>query len=675
MTSTSRLALGALALVFASVTLDRHLRSSTDHGHDVGLLLEQLEELRTKHEDLHERVLSVTDVDASRRPSRKRRRQQTTSNCTGGFTYAASFGVVGDSLTDDHAALTAALTSAAAVTHGISGDDEGGGGGVVVLPAGTFRINEPLIIPAGVTLQGQGYGSSPLAIQFDAGGSVIAYCGSDHAVKFRGSSASLRDLAVYDIAGRDGTDCPAGTVAAGGILVDAVATTVESLTVSNVFLYFFLGGPAVSLVARDNAGIAFGNYQNVRVRHAKTGIYLKAEEGSFVNSNSFFAGGMSGGGFDSGIWAEGPGPCNDNKFYGMFVEPPDTTHSHVYVTGPKTNIKLHDVRLEATRKDLSRPIVIVDDSSYGNVMNGILGHTHVQANMNRNPGIDLMSQKSVGLDPAPVNLYWNSAFKGWVPASRTLPGWSLVGSNANLDVVADPSQALFPDHNILAVDYLNYGGAFKLMADHFSPAKAEAHDMVTFGVYARSSVAGSIVAAMRYESGSIISSASHSGGGDWEFIGMSALYSKSSPYHYFSIMGDVELAAPTLTFGGAPASPGASLMSSSGARMSGTLVMGLSTYYPPDSNYWVLPKGEGNTFMIDCQGNPGIMLVRLNHRTADRFPRGAIITLVFKEAGTRVKDNAYISLKGDADFVSVPNSSLTLMANGDPTWIEISRNN
>lgn len=111
-------------------------------------------------------------------------------------------------------------------------------------------------------------------------------------MKFRGSSASLRDLAVYDIAGRDGTDCPAGTVAAGGILVDAVATTVESLTVSNVFLYFFLGGPAVSLVARNNAGIAFGNYQNVRVRHAKTGIYLKAEEGSFVNSNSFFAGGM-----------------------------------------------------------------------------------------------------------------------------------------------------------------------------------------------------------------------------------------------------------------------------------------------------------------------------------------------------------------------------------------------
>lgn len=172
MTSTSRLALGALALVFASVTLDRHLRSSTDHGHDVGLLLEQLEELRTKHEDLHERVLSVTDVDASRRPSRKRRRQQTTSNCTGGFTYAASFGVVGDSLTDDHAALTAALTSAAAVTHGISGDDEGGGGGVVVLPAGTFRINEPLIIPAGVTLQGQGYGSSPLAIQVREGETV-----------------------------------------------------------------------------------------------------------------------------------------------------------------------------------------------------------------------------------------------------------------------------------------------------------------------------------------------------------------------------------------------------------------------------------------------------------------------------------------------------------------------
>ena len=142
----------------------------------------------------------------------------------------------------------------------------------------------------------------------------------------------------------------------------------------------------------------------------------------------------------------------------MFIEPPDTEHTHVHVSGSKTNIKLLDVRLEATQKSLDRPIIIVDDSSYGNVMNGFLGHTHIQANLNRNPGIDLMSHKSVGLDPAPKNLYWNSAFKGYIDENRMMPGFSLVGTNAAITIM-DESEILFPDHNVIDIDYLNYGGA------------------------------------------------------------------------------------------------------------------------------------------------------------------------------------------------------------------------
>jgi len=169
----TRLALGALALVVASVTLGRHLLPSQDDGHDVRLLLEQLEELRTKHEDLSERILSssrpFTDVDDSSHTTSRQLQTSSSSNCTGGFTYASSFGLAGDSRTDDHAALTAALASAAGI-----GNDHHKGGGVVVLPPGTFRINEPLIIPAGVTLQGQGYGSSPLAIQVSEGSTFIS---------------------------------------------------------------------------------------------------------------------------------------------------------------------------------------------------------------------------------------------------------------------------------------------------------------------------------------------------------------------------------------------------------------------------------------------------------------------------------------------------------------------
>ena len=266
-----------------------------------------------------------------------------------------------------------------------------------------------------------------------------------------------------------------------------------------------------------------------------------------------------------------------------------------------------------------------------------------------------------------------TAFKGWEADNRVMPGWSLQHSQADIEVLAPD---LYPDHNVISIDYLNYGGAFKLMSDQ--TLKQNGHDFVTFGVFAKSSVQGSISAAMRYTSGSIISSASHSGNGGWEFIGMSALYDKNAPYYYFSITGDVQLTAPTLTFGKTPATPGASVMSSAGARMSGTLTLGGAIGLPPPADsspyFWVLPKNEGNVFTMDMQGNPLRHIHRLNHSTADRFPKGTVITLVFEEAGTRVKSSAYIKLKNNQDFKSVVQSTLTLVTKGSATWYEVSRN-
>ncbi len=387
------------------------------------------------------------------------------------------------------------------------------------------------------------------------------------------------------------------------------------------------------------------------------------------SSNSFLAGALTGGVDEVGIIAQGPGPCNDNKIIGMAIEPPHTELAHVYVTGSKTNIKLLDVRMEGTEMFLpKKPLVIIDDSSYGNVMTGVLGHTHVQADFNRNPGIDFMSAKSVGLDPAPLNQYWNAAFKGLV--GNTIPGWS-VTSNGDLSIDSE-EESLYANHNVLSISYLG-GGTLKLMADILP--RSPGHSMATFGIYAKSDTANSITAAMRYESGSIISSASYSGSGDWEFIGMSALYDQGAPYFYFSITGDVKLTAPTFVYGQAPATPGASLLSSSGARMSGTLSLGVATAEaPPDGDRWLLPKDEGNIFMMDMGETPNRSIRRINYRTADRFPKGSVVTLMFEAAGTNVVHNAYIKLKNNQSFVSTVQSSLTLMATGGPTWVEVSRN-
>lgn len=664
-TSVAIVIISTLLALLAVGTIDLIHRNGSHQ--QVQRLLQQVSELHARV-DAAERFSggetgATSTVSIKNHDDRELLLQPVNASCNlpESFTYASEFGVVGDAAADDGPALQSALDSAA------SNDDAGG---IVVLPRGTFRTNVPLEIPAGITLQGQGYGSSPLAIKFDAGGSTIAYCGLDHAVKLTGHGAGLRDLAVYDW---PYTGCES-IQAEGGVLVHADGQGIESVVVSNVFIYFFVGGQALSLVATNHGGIAYGNFQNIRIRHAKTGIYLGAEEGSFVNTNSFIGGAISGGDFESCLYAEGPGSCNDNKFYGMCMEPSDSDLTHVYVTGSKTNVRLHDIRLEATAKDLDRPIVIIDDSSYGNVMNGMLGHTHIQANMNRNPGIDLMSHKSVGLDPAPVNHFWNAAYKGWDGSNRKMPGWRLDGTNANI-IMLDDSEALYPDHKVIHVDKLSYGGAFKLLSDE--TLHVPGHDMVTFGVYARSFIAGSISAVMRYTSGSIISSGTHSGSGEWEFIGMTALYSHSAPYFYFSITGDVDLTAPTLTFGGMPAAPGAEFMSSSGARMSGTLTLGAAIGLPPDSStpyYWVLPKEEGNVFLMDMQGDPDRTIIRLNDSGADRFPRGTVITMMFSQAGTKIQNNAYIELKDSQDFISVEHSSIVLLTEGSGSWTEVSRN-
>ena len=90
-----------------------------------------------------------------------------------------------------------------------------------------------------------------------------------------------------------------------------------------------------------------------------------------------------------------------------------------------------------------------------------------------------------------------ASFKGW--DGSKMPGWSHSGPAAI--AMVDASEQLYPDHNVISVDH--YGSAtFKLRAD--TTLNAAGHDMATFGIYTRSSVPGSISAAIRYESGSII---------------------------------------------------------------------------------------------------------------------------------------------------------------------------
>jgi hypothetical protein len=225
---------------------------------------------RDEIDDLQAQIEELVHAVHDQRSLASGHRELTPLN-THPFTYASDYGVVGDSVTDDTAALQGAIDAAAANTSG----------GTVILPKGTFLTKSPLVIPGGVTVKGQGYGSSPLAIQFDAGGSIIAYCGTDYAVRLDGHAASLQDLAVYDWRYPEGSECDQ-IKAKGGVLVHADNKGLESITTSNVLIYWFMKGASLTLRASNGGGIAYSNFQNLRIRHAHTGILLQADETSFV---------------------------------------------------------------------------------------------------------------------------------------------------------------------------------------------------------------------------------------------------------------------------------------------------------------------------------------------------------------------------------------------------------
>ena len=99
------------------------------------------------------------------------------------------------------------------------------------------------------------------------------------------------------------------------------------LRTQNIFLYRFLAGTALKLLAAQAGAIAYAEFYSVRVRYAKVAIHLHAADdvgSSFVNSNRWFGGVISGSITDVAILIEGPGANNQNVFFGITVEPSQT---------------------------------------------------------------------------------------------------------------------------------------------------------------------------------------------------------------------------------------------------------------------------------------------------------------------------------------------------------------
>lgn len=542
-------------------------------------------------------------------------------------------------------------------------DEAGRTGHRLFLPAGLYTFSTTLHLPPGVLLEGEGRGAS--ALQPPTNGTILHYTGTDAALSLTGTNSSIRDLTLTDASGH----------ARAGCLLLADSSLVESVQISGLLIYGFTAGTALLLQAQHHGGIAYASFYDIRIRNARTGIAIREEApGDFVNSNCFFHGVISGTGFDQCLLVDGG---DNNLFYGTVMEPYTSRFGHLVVH--KGQLTGDQIRIEAARQPTTVPVIVFGPASAGSVLTGLYGGGAVIDQGNNQ--IRLLTSDYAGESTPGSNELVNAAF---IPGSSTTPGqaalpayWTVSGPGAR--ITACPERVIRGDQTLFlevppgsVADFYPQPGYQPTSGTHPRYRKAN------FSILARTSIPGRVKLTCRGDRG-MVSSATHTGSGVWELLGLQVNTAPGKPLdpriRLDNTNGDdtlnVYLTAPSLNFGLTPPPREPAPLSTAGGVMTGTLSLGTSRHYG-----WQATAGrlqlplEGNSF---CIGQKGLVIRRINDST-DRFPPGTILSLLFDLQGECVRSSDWIRLK--TTFVSSgPNTSLTLLSDGDGTWRELNRNN
>ena len=556
--------------------------------------------------------------------------------------WVTDFGAKGDGVTNDTKAFKAAIDSAATI------------GASVLIPAGVYQIHQTLTLPDGVQLRGSGIGSEPLQTPYN--GSLIRFNGNNFAIKMSGHATGMRDLVIADQSVGD---------ANGGVLVKADGRLIESVYMSNVLITNFVGGTGLKLQAINAGGIAYGQYQNVRVRNAKVGYHIRQDSTSFVNSNGFYNGAISGGGFEYGIFVQGG---NNNVLNGTVIEPPSSTKGHIVVR--RGEIQGNQIRIEGTQQSPIVPLIFFAWATSNSTLTGTYagGLTTDRGNN----FINMKSGKAIHYRNSSTNLFANATFNS--PDGIQPNDWQISGADGISFSVINPQ--LTSIHNVLKVSIPSGGSVIIEPTTEALPQtkSLNLYRQVNFGFHVKTSVPGSAFTATNAPAG-VTTSQGHSGNGKWEFVGMNAAVNTSAVSQFqlrlsntTSNTVEILVSTPTLSFGNQLPTLDPAPISSAGGQLNGLLTHALATESTPSDGFLSLPQ-NANYFIIDNNTT----IARINATTADRFPRGSMITLLFDVVGTNVTSSAFLNLK--SGFTSVANASLSLISLGNGTWREVDRNN
>ena len=201
------------------------------------------------------------------------------------------------------------------------------------------------------------------------------------------------------------------------------ASLIESVVLRNVLISGFTSGEGLKLDSRNEGGLGYCSFYDIGVRHAKIGILIREDETSFANSNTFFHGFVSGGGFKHCLLVQGG---NNNVFNSMIFEPYSSEGGHLVVENGE--VTGNDIRIEGIQQPTTVPLVKFESGTSNSMISGLYsGGLTVDEGDNF---INFRSGKSLDPKHSGENLFVNACFNG--VADNKIPFWEIQGGSVTV---------------------------------------------------------------------------------------------------------------------------------------------------------------------------------------------------------------------------------------------------